>query len=287
MIIAWYLGPLGAMVSIPLPQAPMDVAPALLGGVHTSLMGVVTVDRLALPRSWPMVWPYLTEDELVYLEMVGRGVVPGPLRLIDPMRRNRLAGRVATGGSLSRSAVDFTQTGGSTPTWLAVTDPPATVPVRGVISWQRTTTAAGSLTTANTVDRVPLITGEQVVATVWARGAAIQASAAVDAWNVSNSASRTTGTAATLNATTWTQLSVTYTPVSGRISGSPVLVVASGQAASTLQATGWMISPADQSTAWAPGGGSPTVVAGELAQTYNLFNVPRHTWSMTLRESLV
>jgi hypothetical protein len=287
--IAWYLGPLGAMRQIPDPQDPMQVDPALLGGVKTSLGGVVTVDRVARSRirSWPMTWPYLTEDDLVYLQLVADGLVPGPLRLIDPWCRNRLPQRVATGGSVSRSAVDFTQAGGSAPIWVALTDPPAGAPTRGAISWQRTTTAAGSLTTTNVVDRVPLILGEQIRASIWVRGATIQASAAVDAWDASNTSARTSGTATTLAATGWTQLSVTYTAAAGRISATPVIAVASGQAVSTLQATGWMISAADQPVAWTSIGGAPTVVPGELTNAYALFNNQRHSWSMTLRESLV
>lgn len=282
----WWLGPVGSLVSIPAPAAPMDLSAPLIGGEFESLDGTVTVDRLAQHRAYQAEWGYLTEDQLTYLELVGRGLVTGPLRLVDPMRRNRLSVDVATGGSVTRSVAAFTQTGGSTPTWVAITDPPTAARTRGVVSWQRTTTAAGVLTTTLTADRVPLITSEQIRASVWARGAAIQASCGVDAWNAAGSSTRTLGTATTLHATTWTQLTVTLTPATDRVSASVLLNVASGQAAATLQTTGWMLSAATETTTWAPGGGAPTVLAtSELAQTYNLFDQPRHTWAMTLRET--
>lgn len=281
----WYLGPVGGLVAIPAPEEGAEVSPALIGGVHESISGVVTVDRLAQPRAWQLRWPTLPEDDLTYLEAVGRGLVTGPLRLVDPMRRNRLPVEVASGGSVSRSAEAFTQTGGSTPTWVAVTDPPSAARVRGAVSWQRTTTAAASLTTANDADRVPVNEGDQVRASMWVRNAAIQAAAALDAYDAAGAAARTTGTATTLSVGTWTRLSVTYIVASGRVSTRPVLAVASGQSASTLHATGWQISLASEPDGWAPGGGAPTVIAGELAHTYRLFDIPRHTWSMTLRET--
>lgn len=285
--LTWYLGSVGNLVQIPAPAAPADVELTLVGGVQESLGGAVTVDRVATPRTWKFEWPYLTEDQATYLELVGHGQVNGPLRLIDPMRRNRLPRRIATGGSLKRSASDFTNSGGSTPTYVAVTDPPATAPVRGAISWQRTATTAGSLATANSADRVPCIVGEQVRASIWVRNATIQAAAAVDAWDSAGVSSRTTGTATTLSVSTWTQLTVTYTVGSGRVSLSPALVVANGQAASTLHATAWQISLASESTTWTLGGGTPVVVASELSQAYNLFDVPRLGWTMTLREAVV
>lgn len=283
----WYLGRVGSLVLIPAPDDPADMSPQVQGGVVQSLLGAVTVDRTATPRTWKLSWAHLAEDHLTYLEAVGFGLVAGPLRLVDPMRRNRLAQQIASGGSQRRATDGFAQSGGATPTWVAVPDPPASVPVRGAISWQRSTTAAAILTTAGATYRVPVAAGEQVRVSLWARGAAIQASAAIDAWNAAESASRTIGTAATLNTTTWTQLSVAYTVPSDRISVTPTLNVASGQAASTLQATGWMVSLASEPAAWALGGGAPVVTASELGQSVSLFAAPRHTWSMTLREAMV
>lgn len=269
MATTWYLGPVGALTAIPAPAVDLEVSPEFIGGVHRALSGSVTVDRIAQPRSWPLKWAALTEDQANYLRLVGLGLVRSPLRLIDQELRNRLPVDVASGGSYTQSVDSFTQTGGSTPTWVAITDPPSAVPARGVVSWQRTTTAAGVLTTANSYDRVPLITSEQIRVSLWARGAAIAASAGYDLWNAAGSNSRANGSTSTLHATNWTQLSVTVTPASDRIELSPLLNVASGQSASTLQTTGWMVSPSSASTTWTAGGGAPTVVAGsELTETY-------------------
>jgi hypothetical protein len=266
------------------PTTDLDTTPEFLGAVHTGLSGNRTVDRLAQPRRWPCKWPALTEDETTYLRMIGLGLVRGPLRLVDPEIRNRLPVNIAAPGAYKQSAADFSQTGGSTATWLAITDPPTAVPVRGVVSWQRLTTAAGALTTASTVPRVPVVPSELVRVFCYARGAAIQAAAAVDGFNTAGASTRTTGTAATLHATNWTYLEVTVTPAGDRVELAPLLVVASGQAAATLQTTGWQIAPASAPVLWTPGGGAPVVVAGsELNDVYIM--IATHGFGLLLLET--
>lgn len=269
----WWLGPAGGLVQIPAPAVDLDVSPTLIGGVHRSLNGVATISIVAQPRSWPMRWTALTEDQTNYLRLVGLGLVRSPLYLIDGEIRNRLPMRITTGGAYTRTATDFFQAGGSgnTITWLGITDPPAGVPVRGVISWTRTTTALALVTFNSTADRVPLIAGEPIRVSLWARGAAISATVGVDLWDSIGAGLRILSAPVTLSATTWTQLSLTTTPAAGRVSASVLLHVADGQATSTLQTTGWMLSPSSASTTWAIGGGAPIVVPGsELVDTYIL-----------------
>jgi hypothetical protein len=266
----WYLGQAGALVLIPPPAVNLAVSTQFVGSVATSLNGTRTLYRAAQPRQWACQWQALTEDQTTYLRVVGHGLVRGPLRLIDSELRNRLPVRVASGGSYMNSVVDFTQAGGVAATWVAVSDPPAAVPVKGAVSWQRATTAAGSLTAVNADDRVPLVPGEPaVVVSCWARGAAIQAAAAVDAWSTAGVATRTTGTATALAVSAWTLLTMTYTPAGGAAAVSPVVSVASGQAASTLQVTGWQVASSTAPAVWAAGGGAPVVLPGsELTESY-------------------
>jgi hypothetical protein len=250
------------------------VSPTLVGTVSTSLNGARTMYRASQPRAWHLSWPALTEDQATYLRAVGHGLVGSPLRFIDGEIRNRLSLRVASGGAYTRSGDDFTTSAGFIPDFLTVTDPPATVPIRGVLSWQRTSTAADWVTTYNTYDRVPLVASEQIRVSCWARGTAVAASAAIDWWDSSSATAavaRTTGTPSTLDPVTWTYLEVIATPTATEVEASPVLSVAAGQAASLIQVTGWQTAPATASTVWSVGGGAPTVIAGsELAEVYVL-----------------
>lgn len=268
----WYVGPVGALREIPAPLRGVEVARELLGAVTESLGGGRTLYRRGQPRSWPLSWPALSEDELTYLRAVGLGLVASPLRLLDPMVRNLLPVQVAAGGSYRRDTSRFA-VAGSTMSWVPISDPPPTVPVRGAISWVRATTAAATLTISDAADRVPLIAGRKVRFSTWARGTTIAVAAAVNAYNAAGSAATTTGTAITLHATEWRYVLVEYTPPADRITAAPVVSAASGQAASTVQTTGWQVAFADrlpdQPQDWAEGGGAPEVLAGsELSSSY-------------------
>lgn len=286
----WYLGPVGACREIPPPLRGVEVSRESAGEVLTSLGGVRTQFRRSQPRSWPLSWPTLSEDELTHLRLVGLGLVSGPLRLLDPMVRNLLPVQVATGGSYDRDTSRFSVTGGSSSSWVPVTDPPATVPVRGVISWVRAGTGAATLTTSDAADRVPLIPGRTVRLSTWARGTAIAVSAAANAWDAAGAAAVTTGTAATLHATDWRWLAVDYTPTAGRVSASPALSAASGQAVSTVQTTGWQVAfadqLADQPQDWTEGGGAPEILVDpEPKLAYPRWR--RYAYEMLLRERRV
>jgi hypothetical protein len=260
----WYLGPSGALVAIPAPAPGLVASPTFVGKVSVSLNGAQTLYRASQPRTWACKWQALTEDQSNYLRAVGHGLVRSPLRLIDGEIRNRLALRIASAGAYTQSGDDLTTSTGIIPDWVAITDPPATVPVRGVLSWQRSSTAADWITTFNSYDRVPLIPGEQIRVSCWARGTAVATTAAIDWWDITGTAAvaRTTGTPATLNPTTWTYLEVLGTPTANEIEAAPVISVAAGVATSLIQTTGWMLAPATASTVWVVGGGAPTVLAG-------------------------
>jgi len=285
----WYLGPVGACREIPAPVRGLEVGRELIGAEAVSLGGTRTLYRRAQPRSWALSWPTLSEDELTYLRLVGLGLIGSPARLIDPMVRNLLPVQVATGGSYRRDTSRFLITGGSTMSWVAVADPPTAVPVRGAISWVRATTAAATLTGGDVADRVPLV-GRKVRLGIWARGTAIAVSPAADAYNAAGSAATTTGTAATLHVTEWRYLAVDLTPAADRVSAVPVLSAANGQAASTVQTTGWQLAfcdrPAEQPQDWTEGGGAPEVLAGsELTARYERWQ--RHRYALLLRERRV
>lgn len=265
----WYLGPIGALVAIPAPAADLDVSPQLIGAMSTSLSGARTLYRTSQPRQWACQWQALTEDQTTYLRAVGYGLVQGPLRLIDPEIRNRLPVHAASGGSYQRYPYPFVGQHSPVPTWVAVGDPPATVPVRGAISWQTNSVDGSpvSLAISGTDTQVPLIPGEQVVVSGWVRGASMLAAMGLDAQDINGVVTRTVGTAVTLNSVAWTYLSVTYTPPSSVVSLSPVLVPSVGQPTATLQTTGWQVAPATASTTWTVGDGAPTVLAGSALTT--------------------
>lgn len=259
----WRVGPLGSLIALPSPgvRSGIETADERIGGISTGLDGTRTRDTLAIKRRWTMSWPAATSQTRALLRALARPVW-GPLRLIDPHETNRLPADASAGGSESLTADAFTPTTG-TATWVPITDPPAGLPLRGAIAWTRTSTAAGQLTVAAGQDheRVPLITGQQITLSGYVRGTSGAVTLGYHAWDPAGAAASAQTAAVALDPVAWTQLALPYTPVAGRVSLSGLLDIAAGQAAGTVQTTGWQINLGPAATAWQLGGGCPEIFA--------------------------
>lgn len=109
--LRYYLGPLGYLQPLPpmvggatFPDAPIHIP----GGIHTSLSGRTTADRVGIPkRSWSLTWENLTEADRLLIDALIYRSANGQLRLIDPRSTNRMPADASTGGSLSLSTGAF------------------------------------------------------------------------------------------------------------------------------------------------------------------------------------
>lgn len=104
----WWVGPLGAMLSLPDVATSPDNSIERIGAVHTSLDGTRTVDTFGYKRSYSWKWSMLHPVHVSVVEAIYTGIMPGPLRLIDPNRPNRLPIQIAAGGSVTASTRGFT-----------------------------------------------------------------------------------------------------------------------------------------------------------------------------------
>ena len=111
----YYVGPLGALQALPAmvggsnaPEAPIRIP----GGLHTSLSGRTTLDRVGIPkRSWALSWENLRETDRLLIDAIIHRTVRSPLRLIDPRSSNRLSALASAGGSQLASTAAFTSQG--------------------------------------------------------------------------------------------------------------------------------------------------------------------------------
>lgn len=87
----WYLGPLGDLRPLVCPEPNIRMSVVRYGGVHQGLSGARTMDVTGHRQDFEFVFEYLEEDEYAWLEALHTRLVPGPHKLINPMRRNRLS----------------------------------------------------------------------------------------------------------------------------------------------------------------------------------------------------
>lgn len=279
--MAFYLGPVGGLVELPAPARGLDTSPVAPGGVLVGLDGTVHRHRTGRHRrTYPLAWEWLSGDQAAYIEAIELGLIKGPLRLLDPFRRNLASLQVSTGGSYDRSIAGWSAPEGGGIEWRTVATPPITN-LLGCIRWTRTTTAAAQLAARD--EQVPLITGQTVRISSWCRAtAAIAVAIATDAHNVAGAITTATASPVTLSTSAWTELSTTYVPPSDRVTLSPRWVIAAGQAAGTVEITAVQIGFSSEPTTWVPGTGVPTVVPVELRDSYPLLG--RRAITLTLRE---
>lgn len=261
----FHLGPAGNLQALPIVEHTERVVATRTqpGGMLVSLDGTPTKYVLGRRRGrWVIPWVYLDPDQYALLSALQAGLLGSPLRLIDPERPNLAHPRLATGGSEEQSTDGWLATSG-TLGWVAVTDPPPGVLVNGAISWVRPTTAAGDLAPGRTghAYRAPVLGGQQMRLSQWVRATSGSFTAAfgTDHFNTAGSVTTVVGSAATVSSA-WTELSTVWTPTTGRVEAAPVLRIASGQPAGTVQATGVQIVYGPAARPWRDGGGAPVVL---------------------------
>src|SRR5690554_2646520 len=87
----WYLGPAGALQELTCPEPNIKANLVRYGGVHQGLSGARTVDVTGHRYEYAFDWDYMEQAEWAWLEAMHLRHVPGPFRLLNPLKKNRLA----------------------------------------------------------------------------------------------------------------------------------------------------------------------------------------------------
>ena len=252
----WWLGPLGALQEIrgPLPgQAVRDdtataVTRLLGGGMH--------VQRRRPVRAWPLSYDLLTDAELSVLDALNVGAFgSGPLRLIDPRRRNRLPA-----GLSAVSTVDgFTATAGT----IAAGGPRYAAQSVG---WTVPSgTAAGAR--AGTGPVVPLVAGQQVTGSLYVRCTLAVAAALV--WYDAAGALISTVTGVGGAAADWQRRTVTAVPPAGAaLAGVAAATTAAAGADTLVEGDQWQLEEGSAAAEWVVGSAVPKVAFVSAAASY-------------------
>lgn len=92
----WYLGPLGHLRELPVPNPGITDTVTRYGGIHQGISGARTVDITGHRGSYVLEWTSLLPEEFDYLRALHLQLIPGPYRIIDPRYKNRLSVQSST-----------------------------------------------------------------------------------------------------------------------------------------------------------------------------------------------
>lgn len=295
----YYLGPLGRLRPLPDVFSPVDAG--LRRGVasHVSLGGHAVDDVMWQRRAWSWDWATMLPVQVAYVDALHAGLVPGPLRLIDPRRANRLPDYVASGGSTRGTAAGFLAAAG-TRSYVSIFTVPADEDtlgpvgmVLGATKWTNPTTAgmfAADRYVATSPWWVPLLPGETVDCFAWvAADAAATVRPTYQTRTAAGVVATTTVPAAdeVLTLGEWSKVAWQVTAGAGIVALCPGIAPTSDLTGS-LYTTGWQVGPPDAETmppmsaydcvddstgdpsdGWRVGGGGPVVrVVGDGAHSY-------------------
>lgn len=260
----FYLGPLGRMMAIQVPQAGMGAVPYEYGVLHQNLSGTSTKDVFGLKWTYQIPLEQFGPRAFSFIEMMLRGVLTGPYYLLDPRRRNRL-GPVVSGCGINYSSIGNTPWVPSSGVVTIVNAPEISLPSPGNVytpgpslAVQWVPTAAGTL--VGGLNPVPVLPGETVTFSVYCPiGSPTVELIPYNASLVAQPSISGTTTVAGAPARKY----ITYiVPPDGSVVA--VLPQLRAAAAGTFTTMAWQLTDGTAPEPWVIGGGVPKVIVDQV-----------------------
>jgi hypothetical protein len=178
----WYLGPAGNLRPLVCPEVNTDITTERYGGVFQGLSGYRSMDVTGHKQKFSFQFNYLDQAEYAWLEALHLRQFPGPFRLLNPMKKNRLTPESSLAKWGGGTAQGFTISSGlATQVW----DWPATAsPGFGLSSKWTNRTGGTSTLRFDPIRMTTVSAGEVITASVWLKtNTAFSPSVVVDWWD--------------------------------------------------------------------------------------------------------
>lgn len=273
----WYIGPAGDLKQLVCPEVNLAVNDVRFGGVHQALSGARTMDVTGIRQEITLQFTYLDESDYRWLQALQTRHIPGPHRLINPLRKNRLTTQAA---SLNPTASIRPGVKLSAGTWGWVNDWP-TAAGYGSRATEWSGRTASSTLKFDSVQGTTLFPLEQFTGSVYIKGSSsISASLTVDYYDrYGTFLSSATPESASVT-TSWARYTITRTAPSN--AATAVLGV-TAVATTTMRLAAAQLETGSSASAWDQGGGAPLVLVDQLPSTSPRF--PLMNCSITLLEA--
>lgn len=277
----WYLGPLGDMRPLIVPEPDIEINEVRYGGTHQSLSGSRTMDITGYRAEYTFQIRSLDPQEFAWLEALHTRLVPGPFYLLNPLKKNRLTTQASAmrPTNYSNSGVRFDSPFTVSRDW----PDDLVVPGRSIAVQNWT----GDLTvTFDPAKPIPLLPDETLTAHVWMKADDEFPDALIRiAWYDEDLVFIENTEVPVSISTTWSRHWFTYhEPPTGAASGTFEIVLGTRVLNNKIYIAAPMLEagvtwPSD----WELGGGAPLVLLDQLPTVSQRFPL-RHV-TLTLLEA--
>lgn len=267
----WYLGAPGDMRELFAPEMDIDITEERYGGVFQGLSGARSVDVTGFRQRLTFDMKWVDPAEYVWYEALYRRLIPGTLRLINPLKKNRLSQESSMGqwGGYTTNGLSLTS-GSMTRLW----DWPSTAPPIALSTNRWGARVSGAVFRTDETKRIPVIAGETITASVWLKSTVAHSVTLAIDWADRLGAGTAASTTSVVSVTTaWQRFALTAAVPAGTH-----LVTFAGYSFTTnnLDVGPLQLESGASATSWEMGGGAPSVVIDQMPVTtprYPLRNV--------------
>lgn len=271
----WYFGPVGDLLELPEPSPGVQVEPRRYGGVHQSLSGASTVDILGSRMAYGFELKFCEDADYERLFLAYSGDLPGPFRLLSPMRMNRLSPQSSVCRITESLGLGLRKPDNTTWSWDdTYPDPPYRA---RKVQW----TGVPTLWFDYRVG-VPVFPSEDITVSLDVlAGTSLTASIKIE-WLDRDHDTVSTDSESVSVTTSWARVSEDFTAPAGAAVARVGLELPTGSG-TYLALNRAMVCETGSASSWALGGGAPEVVIETLTSTSPIF--PYHDVNVTFLET--
>lgn len=257
-MVSWYLGPLGNLRELDTPEVSMAISDVRYGGVHQALSGARTMDTTGVKQDLSLTFRLLEEDDYRWLQALHSRHIPGPHRLINPLRKNRMSEYAASCNAVSSSRPGLRFSGGD---WEWQNDWPSAAGY-GTRSLRWVARTASTIAAWDPDMHNPIFPLEEITGSVYVKGdSATAALLRLDYYDKDNVFLSSSTTEAAAVTTSWVRFSITRT---APVSACAARLVLSAVATTTMNLAAAQLESGATATVWDQGGGAPAVLVDQL-----------------------
>lgn len=275
----WLLGPPGDLRALVTPEEAR-ITEVRFGGVQQGLNGARTMDITGIRTTVELTFEYLDEEDYKWLQALHTRHIPGPHRLINPLRSNLLSIDAAKSMFYPSHTQGFYVFGGSSIADWANEWPSGPTPGWRSVKWSNRPSGSSSLAQWDRFRMVSASPGEAVTASVYMRSSAAHSESLQLEWFDKYGVALSTSTQAVALTTSWSRFSITATaPASTGL----VRMSFTGTSSADVYFAAPQVEKGSIATDWSQGGGEMMVLIDQMPANSPRF--PLMNASLTLLET--